>query len=117
MVNGEWEELKMENGGFPWGKMIANFLWILGLAVILLDVSYHDFLVHKKKRTWREVLYSDAFLRPIHIAGILIFVGLAGSINSPLLAGLMGACAFILILLMGKDRKIVRWIRKKIRKW
>jgi len=107
----------MDNGGFPWGKMIANFLWILGLAVILLDFSYHDYLVHKKKRRWREVLDSDAFLRPIHIAGILIFAGLAGSLSNPMLAGLMGAAAFLLILLLGKDRKIVRWIRKKIKKW
>lgn len=107
----------MDNGGFPWGKVIANFIWILGLAVILAVLSYHDFMVHKKKRRWREVLDSDSFWRPIHIAGIMIFVGLAGSIHSPMLAGLMGACAFLLLMLLGKDRKIMRWIRKKIRKW
>lgn len=106
----------MENGGFPWGKMIANFLWILGAAVILLDLSYHDFLVHKKKRKWREIVESDSFLRPIHISGILIFAGLAGSLRDPVTAGLMGACAFLLILLMGKDKKIVRMIKRKMRK-
>ncbi|MBD3414296.1 MAG: hypothetical protein GF421_07700 [Candidatus Aminicenantes bacterium] len=113
-MNGEWQ---MENGGFPWGIMIANFIWILGLAVILLDFSYHDFLVHKQRRTWKEVFQSSSFWRPIHIAGILVFFGLAGSLRSPLLAGLMGACGFLLILLVRKDRKIVRMIRKKIKKW
>jgi len=107
----------MNGEGFPWGKVIANFLWILGLAIILLDLSYHDFLVHKKKRTWQEVMESGSFLRPIHIAGILIFVGLAGSLHHAVLAGLMGACAFLLIMFLGKDRKVVRMIRKKFRKW
>lgn len=107
----------MDNGGFPWGSVIANFIWILGAAVILLVISYHDYLVHKKKRKWQEVLQSDAFLRPIHLAGILIFLGLAGSVRSPMLAGLMGVFAFLLILLLGKDRKIIRMIRKKLRKW
>jgi tellurite resistance protein TehA-like permease len=106
----------MENGGFPWGKLIANFLWILGAAVILLDLSYHDYLVYIKKRKWREIVESDAFLRPIHISGILIFMGLAGSLSNPMLAGLMGVGAFFLILLLGKDRKIVHLIRKKIKK-
>ena len=107
----------MNGEGFPWGKAAADFLWILGLAVILLDLSYHDFLVHKKKRTWREAVESGSFLRPIHIAGILIFAGLAGSLRHPVLAGLMGACAFLLIMFLGKDRKVVRMIRKKFKKW
>ena len=106
----------MGDEGFPWGKVIAYFLWILGLAVILADVGYHDFLVHKKKRKWREIIESDSFLRPIHIAGILILAGLAGSFHNPFLAGLMGAGAFLLIMLIGKDRKILRFVRNKIGK-
>jgi tellurite resistance protein TehA-like permease len=102
---------------FPWGKATAYFLWILGLAVILADIGYHDFLVHQKRRKRREIFTSDSFLRPVHIAGILILAGLAGSLRTPFLAGLMAAGAFLLIMLIGKDRKLVRMVQRWKRRW
>jgi tellurite resistance protein TehA-like permease len=107
----------MDDEGFLWGKAVAYFLWILGLAVILADIGYHDFLVHKKKQKWREIIESDSFLRPIHIAGILVLAGLAGSLHNPVLAGLMAAGAFLLLMLIGKDRKFVRMLRRWRRRW
>ena len=106
----------MEDGGSLWGRMIFGFLWILGLAIVLLDFSYYDFLVHRENRKWKDILKSEAFWRPVHIAGILFFLGLAGSLPNLFLAGVMGAAAFLLILMIGKDRAIMRVLRRKIKK-
>lgn len=105
----------MSGEGFPWAKVISYFLWILGLAVILVDLSYHEFLVHRRKLKWREILERSSFLRPIHVGGTLILAGLAGSIQNPFLAGLMGVAAFLLFILFGKDKRIMRKIRRKLR--
>lgn len=106
----------MEDGGSLWGRMIFGFLWILGLAIVLLDFSYHDFRVHRENLKWRDILRSESFWRPVHIAGILFFLGLAGSLPNLFLAGLMGIAAFLLILMLGKDRTIMRFILRKIKR-
>ena len=96
-------------------KVISYFVWILGLAVILADFGYHDFLVRRRKLQWKEILERSSFLRPIHVGGTLILAGLAGSIQSPFLAGLMGVAAFLLFMLFGKDKRLMRKIRRKLR--
>lgn len=105
----------MNGEQFPWGKVISYFLWILGLAVILADVSYHELLVHRKRFKWRDLLESRSLLRPIHVGGIMILAGLAGSTQNPFLAGLLGVAAFLLFILFGKDKKLMRAIKRKLR--
>lgn len=105
----------MSGEGFPWAKVISYFLWILGLAVILADFGYHVFLVHRRKLKWKEIFEWSSFLRPIHVGATLILAGLAGSIQNPFLAGLMGVAAFLLFLLFGKDKKLMRKIKRKLR--
>jgi len=106
-----------EPGVFPWGKVISYLLWILGVAVILADISFHDFLVCKKKVKWKEVLWSDSFIRTIHLAGILIVFGLSGAVQSPLLGGIFAAVGFLLILFFVKEKKFLRMFRKWIQRW
>ena len=61
----------MSGEGFPLVKVISYFVWILGLAVILADFGYHDFLVRRRKLRWKEILERNSFLRPLHIGGTL----------------------------------------------
>jgi len=110
----KWVEM---NEAFPWVEVLSAFLWILGLAIILSDFSYHDFLVHKKKLKWREVIRSPGFLWPLKVALVLIFFGLAGSIPSPFWGGIFGAAGFLsAVLFLKGEEKINRWIKRKMRK-
>lgn len=110
----KWVEM---NEAFPWVEVLSAFLWILGLAIILTDFSYHEFLVHKKRLKWGEVIRSRGFLWPIKLAIVMIFFGLAGSIPSPFWGGIFGAAGFLTAVLFLKgEEKINRWVRHKIRK-
>ena len=103
------------NESFPWVEVFSAFLWILGLAIILADISYHDFLVHKKKLKWRDVIRTRGFLWPLKLAVVMIFFGLAGSIPSPFWGGIFGAAGFLTaILFIKKEEKINRWFKHKI---
>lgn len=81
---------------FPWGQVIVYFLWILGLAVILADFSYFDFISRKKNLAWKDILKRDDFLRPLHLGGILILVGVGGALHDPMLAAVCWAGGFAL---------------------
>ena len=76
-----------EGFGFSWGKVIANFIWILGAAVILADIGYHEFLTRETKAKWKDIFRSDSFLRPAHLGLILAAFGIMGSLKNPFLAG------------------------------
>jgi hypothetical protein len=105
----------MTNVPFPWGKVFANFLWILGLAVVLADFGYVNFVAQKKKLKWIDIIKSDLFLKPIHVAGILIAFGLAGALSSPFLGGLCGAAGFLLGIFFVRERRFLRMLKRRLR--
>lgn len=82
----------------PWGKVISNFVWISGAAVILAAFSYHEYLTHMEKARLREVLRRKSFKRPMLLGVILVAAGVAASIRSPLLAAVLGTGAFLLLI-------------------
>jgi hypothetical protein len=87
-------------------RIIANFVWILGLAIILADFSYHEFLSHviKVKRT--KVLKKNSFKRPFLLGMILIAVGIPTSVQKLWLALILGVFSFFLIIWLVKFKKI-----------
>ena len=106
-----------EGIGFPWGRVLAYFLWIFGLAVVLATFSYHEFLIHLKKTSWKEIFSSSSFLKPVHIGGILILAGISGSLHDPMIAGIFGVTAFLVALWYAKlDRVWVKLKKKRIEK-
>lgn len=110
----------MNGEGFPWGRVISYAIWILGMAVILADFSINIFLAEKQGLKWKHIIRKDSFLRPVHLGLILVTAGLAGSLHSPFLGGLMGAGAFLLVLSFISDNKYIKrmWKRKlKVKKW
>jgi len=63
----------------PWGMVFSNFIWILGVAIILADFSYHEFLAHLKKIKRTEVFRRKSFKKPFFLGLILITVGICSS--------------------------------------
>jgi hypothetical protein len=104
----------MNGEGFPWGRVISYAIWILGLAVILADFSIYNFLAQKRGLKWKQIIRKNSFLRPVHLGLILVAAGLAGSLHSPFLGGLMGAGAFLLVLSFVSDNEYIKrmWKRK-----
>jgi len=106
------------NEPFLFVKVFSAFLWILGLAIILADLSYHDFLVHKQKLKWFDVIQSRSFLWPLKMAVVFILFGLAGSVPSAFWGGVFGAAGFLAaIFFLKRDEKINRWMRHRLRRW
>ncbi|GAH37725.1 unnamed protein product [marine sediment metagenome] len=89
----------------PWGKVISNFVWILGAAIILADFSYHEFLAHTEKAKWIDVFKRKSFKKPLHLGLILITAGVSASIHSPFVAASSGAVAFLLIIWFVRQAK------------
>jgi hypothetical protein len=65
----------------PWQSVLFNALWIVGLAVLLADLSYHYWLAHEEGRGMREQLGRPAFLRFAWLGVALVAAGLAGTSN------------------------------------
>ncbi|MFC2142023.1 hypothetical protein ACFLR7_03715 [Acidobacteriota bacterium] len=105
----------MNNVPFPWGKVFANFLWIFGLAVVLADFGYVNFVAQKNKLKWIDIMKSNLFLQPIHVAGILVAFGLAGALSSPFLGGLFGVAGFLLSILYLKEHRFLRKLKRRLR--
>lgn len=62
-----------------WFNVLANGLWILGLAVLLAAVSYHSWEAEERGRPLREQLGQDSFMRAAWVSLILVGLGLAGT--------------------------------------
>ena len=84
---------------FPWGKVFAHFVWIFGASLMLADFSYHEFLAHQEKASLIKVLKKSSFKRPFYWGLLLIAIGACLSIGNPLLAGISGGAAFLLIII------------------
>jgi len=76
----------MTKASFPWAYVIANAVWILGLAVVLAAFGWHDFLTHTRKRRLGELLRGDSFLKPFFLGLTLVSGGLALSVPGMILA-------------------------------
>ena len=86
----------------PWVKVLTNFVWIVGTALILAAFSYHDYLAHMEKTRLKEVLRRKSFLWPGMLGSILITGGVAASVRSPLLSTVFAGGAFLIIALIKK---------------
>ena len=86
----------------PWGKVISNFIWIVGAAVILAAFSYHEFLRHEEGARLRDVLRRESFKNPLLLGLILVAAGVSASVLSPLLTAVFGCAAFLLLILFIK---------------
>lgn len=80
---------------FPFGTAMANFLWILGAAIILAVISWHEFHVRAGRLRWKGLMKSAGFRRPIYVGLIFIMAGLALSIHSPWIAATGATMAFV----------------------
>lgn len=89
----------------PWGKVFANFIWILGASLILADFSYHEFISHQKRVSLGSVLKSRSFNRPFQLGLILITIGVSLSIKTPWLAGTFGGAALLLLVFLLRKLK------------
>ena len=89
----------------PWGKVIANFVWIFGASIILADFSYHEFLSHQKKIPLIKVLKQSSFKTLLFWGLLLVAAGISLSIKSPWLAGVFGGGAFLLLVFLVRKVK------------
>ncbi len=90
----------------PWGKVISNFVWILGASIILAVFSYHEFLAYVQKAKRIEVFKRNSFKKPFLFGLILVTAGVCASIHQPWLAAILGVVAFLLIIWFVKIVKI-----------
>jgi hypothetical protein len=90
----------------PWGKVLSNFIWILGAAIILADFSYHEFLASVQKTKRVEVFKRSSFKRPLLLGLILVAIGISISIHYLWLAIIFGIVAILLIILLFKLIKV-----------
>ena len=79
-------------------QVISNFIWILGIAIILADFSYHEFLAQLKKVKRVEYFKRDSFKKPLLLGLILIASGISASIQQAWPAAISGVVAFLLII-------------------
>ncbi len=59
-----------------WRLISANFLWILGAAIILITLSYHEFLASQKKIKFWNILMASSFKKYSILGLTLIALGL-----------------------------------------
>ena len=92
--------------GIQWGKVFSNFVWILGTALILTAVSYHEFLAHIQKAKKVEVFKRDSFKKPFLLGTILIAAGISASAHQLWLTAVFGIVAPLLVIWSIKIIKI-----------
>lgn len=59
-----------------WRLIFLNFLWILGAAIILITLSYHEFLASQKKIEFWHIFKASSFKKYSILGLILIALGL-----------------------------------------
>lgn len=60
-----------------WHYVVANGLWILGAAVSVASLSYHDWISRLDGRPLRRQLSSPSFLATHHASMALVAIGLS----------------------------------------
>ncbi len=63
----------------PWGQVLSNFVWILGVAIILATFNYNELFVHLQKAKITELVKRSSFKKPVIVGLILIIVGVGTS--------------------------------------
>lgn len=66
----------------PWGRVLSNFIWILGAAVVLAAFSYHEFLGHAEGVKRREVFKRKSFQKTFLFGLILAGLGVSLSLHA-----------------------------------
>ena len=87
-------------------QIISNFMWILGLAIILAAFSYHEFLAHLQKTKRQEIFKRDSFRKPCLLGLILVASGVSFSVQKLWLTAIFGVVAILLTILFVKLAKI-----------
>ena len=95
-----------EMSGIQWGKVFSNFVWILGTALTLTAVSYHEFLAHIQKAKRIEVFKKDSFKKPFLLGTILIAAGISASAHQLWMMAIFGIVTLLLIIWSIKFIKI-----------
>lgn len=62
-----------------WVSVAINALWVVGLAVILGTLSYHDWLAREQGLPLRQALSRRGFVMTAAIGLVLVCLGLAGA--------------------------------------
>lgn len=81
-----------------WQSVIANGLWITGLAIILAGVSYYYWLAGQMKRPLAQELAAPPFQRLLLFGLLLVGVGLALTANGVWQILLAGALIIVCIV-------------------
>lgn len=63
----------------PWGTILLNFVWVMGVAIILAVFSYSEFLAHIQKAKRKELYKRNFFKKLFSVGLILIVVGISAS--------------------------------------
>lgn len=90
----------------PWGRVFSNFVWILGAALILTALSYHEFLAHIQKVKRIEIFKRDSFKKPFLLGTILIAAGISASAHQLWLTAVFGIVGLLLVIWSIKIIKI-----------
>lgn len=84
--------------GIPWGKVLSNFVWILGTGVILAALSYQEFLAHLQRTKRIEIFKRDSFKKPLLLGMILVAIGISASAHQLWLIAIFGIVTLLLII-------------------
>ena len=82
---------------FPWMYVFRNFVWILGLSIILAALSYQEYLTHipnapeKGVKLWKK----KSFQKPLYLGAALTFAGISATADSAFIAAAAAVAAFI----------------------
>ena len=89
----------------PWGKILANFVWILGFSIIVSDLCFHEFLAYREKAPLITVLKKGSFKKPFLWGVFLFALGVCFSTGTPWLAAIAGGAAMLFLIFLLKKIK------------
>lgn len=62
-------------------RIISNFIWILGISLILAAFSFHEFLSYKLRIKRKELFKRDTLKKPVLLGLVLIIFGIIVSVQ------------------------------------
>ena len=87
-------------------QIISNFMWILGMAIILASFSYHQFLAHSQNTKKWEILKRASFRKPCLLGLIFVALGTSLSVQRLWLTAVLGVVAILLTVVFVRLAKI-----------